>query len=116
MWKVYVASARAFWGSGRRRVGYALATGEGLAAEEALEGWESADSSAAVGPRRTIFLERRFWRGRVGFELKGGLRRPILGVIRNFWWAVGMDSRVWMAVERSVIVDEVGKEKLWGVP
>lgn len=78
--------------------------------EDEEEGWESAENSAAVGASRVIFLERRVWRGRAGLVvvvvLKGGLRMPILGVMRNFWWAGGMDIWVSMAVERSVIVEE----------
>ena len=87
--------------------------------EEGREGcWERAANSAAVGARRTIFLERRLWRGRVRLlvVLKGGLRMPILGVMRNFWWAAGMDSWVSMTGGRSLIVEEAGRERLWGLP
>lgn len=78
-----MASAKAFCGS--CRFCGALATDRLAADEDGREGCDSAENSAAVGARRTIFLERRLWRGRVGLVLKGGLRMPILGVMRNFW-------------------------------
>ena len=49
-------------------------------------GWyrdDSEDRSAAVGARRTIFLDCRLVRGTEGSP-KGGLRIPSLGVIINF--------------------------------
>lgn len=68
-------------------MGCALAM-ERLVAEDdgREEGRDSAENSAAVGASRVIFLERRLWRERAGVVvvLKGGLRMPILGVMRNF--------------------------------
>ena len=49
------------------------------------EGRDSEDSSEGVGARRTIFLLRSVRSWRVESE-NGGLRRPSLGVIMNFWF------------------------------
>lgn len=64
--------------------------------------------SEVVLPIRRIFFSTREERGREGF-LKGGLRRPSLGVMRNFWWAGGMESVVAMCVERSEMEASWGK-------
>lgn len=68
------------------------------------------ETSAAVLPRREIFLSRRVLSGRVG-SLKGGLRRPSLEIM-NFWLDVGTESSDATDSERSVIVAEEGKEKV----
>ena len=75
--------------------------------------WEREERSEGEGARRRIFLERRVDRWRE--EEKGGLRRPSLGVMRNFWWEGGMERSVEMVVERSVIVELGRKERVCGV-
>lgn len=72
------------------------------------------ETSAAVLPRREIFLSRRVLSGMVG-SLKGGLRRPILEIM-NFWFEVGTESSDATDSERSAIVAKEGKEKVWGAP
>lgn len=64
--------------------------------------------SDGVLPRRVIFLLERVASGR-GVLVKGGLRRPVLGVIMYFWWVGGMRRVVWMVVERSAVVAVAGK-------
>lgn len=64
--------------------------------------------SDGVVPRRVIFLVRRVESTR-GVVVKGGLRRPVLGVIMYFWWVGGMERVVWMVVERSAVVAVAGK-------
>lgn len=83
--------------------------------------WRAADAlavteetSAAVLPRRDIFLSRRVSSGRVG-SLKGGLRRPSLEIM-NFWFEIGTESSDATDSERFVIVAEEGKEKVRGAP
>lgn len=94
---MYVARSLIFWWS-MCRAGVA----DFLGVEEVRgEGWERAVSSLAVGARRTIFLETRVERGRDG---KGDLRRPVLGVMRSFWFRGGMERVVWMEAARSVRV------------
>lgn len=39
-------------------------------------------------------------------SLKGGLSRPVLGVMKNFWWEGGMCMSSAMVSERSCIVAE----------
>lgn len=68
----------------------------------------SDETSSAEEPRRTIFFERRVWSLRSG-SLKGGLRRPTLGEIMNFWFDGGMDKVSEMVVDRSDIVASCGK-------
>ena len=63
--------------------------------------------SEGVLPRRVIFLERRVDSGR-GEVVNGGLRRPVLGVMRYFWLVGGMERVAVMVAERSVVV------ALWG--
>ncbi len=69
--------------------------------------------SEGVGARRTIFLVERVLRGRVG---KGGLRRPILGVIMNFWLVVGMWRSFSIWRESSVMVASDRKSRVCEVP
>ena len=68
------------------------------------------ETSAAVLPKREIFLSRRVVSRRVG-SLKGCLRRPSLEIM-NFWFEVGTERSDATDSERSVIVAEKGKEKV----
>ena len=65
-----------------------------------------AEMSDGRGARSWIFLVVRETRGKAGSG-KGGLRRPNLGDMRNFWWEEGIVRWSVMAEVRSVSV-EVG--------
>ena len=71
-------------------------------------------SSAGVEARRTTFFDPRALSGRG--SANGGLKMPSLGVIMNFWLVTGIDSSLWMRVDRSAMVDSGGKLKVCGVP
>lgn len=62
---------------------------------------------------RVIFAAAKEDTGRAG-SLKGGLRRPSLGIM-NFWFVAGTERVEETAAERSVIVAERGRVRVWGV-
>lgn len=62
---------------------------------------------------RVIFVAAKEDTGRAG-SLKGGLRRPSFGIM-NFWFVAGTERVEETAAERSVIVAERGRVRVWGV-
>lgn len=108
-----MARSCAFWAEAGelRREGIAGVVGR----ESGREGFGAARvvRSDGVGARRRIFLEKRVLRGSGG---SGWCRRPVLGVMRNFWWEGGMESWVWIWVDRSGRVLVEGRVMGWGRP
>lgn len=82
---------------------------------EVLMEAEREETSAGVLPRRVILRDVRVER-RSGLFVKGGLSRPGLGEMRNFWYSGGMERLVLMLVERSKSVAVEGKVRWWGWP
>jgi len=70
---------------------------------------ERAATSAGVLPKRVILRVERVERRMVACVVKGGLTRPGLGDMRNFWYAGGMERVVVTLAERSESVAVEGK-------
>jgi len=110
VWNVY-------WDSSCMRLGstyldgFAVGIGERRGVEALAMAALRVETSFSVEPMRVIFLERRSLRGREGF-LKGGWRRPSLGVIRNFWLERGMERSDSIFEERSVRTASLGNDRL----
>ena len=83
-------------------------------AEAAAAAFVMEETSAAVLPRREIFLSRRVVSGRFG-SLNGGFRRPSLEIM-SFWLEVGTERLLSIDSDRSLIVAEGGKDSVCGVP
>ena len=71
--------------------------------------------SAVVLPMRVTFLPVRLESGREA-SLKGGLRRPTFGLMRNFWFEGGIESSEATLSERSVMVASWAKARVMGLP
>lgn len=71
----------------------------------------SEDNSEGVGASRTIFLFTSVRSCRVGSR-KGGLSRPSLGVIMNFWFECGIERVVDTASARSVMFESGEKGRV----
>ena len=85
-----------------------------LGLDERWATWEAVllneETSAAVLPRREIFLSSRVVSRRFG-SLNGGLRRPSFEIM-SFWLDIGTERVDSIVSDRSVTVAEGGKERV----